>query len=169
MDRQSLRAARAAGLVRITTGLESGSQSVLDGLRKGTDLVSFSRFLHDAREAEISVRTTMIVGSPGESASDLRDTASFLDRHSELIERVSLNRLAIIAGTPLHRQAMSHPDRLPDFSDFVADDRMAAVDHYDHRAEGREHRKAVYEVLSAVHRINRRPLRSSASAFDGVM
>jgi len=62
LSARELQAARGAGLVRVTTGLESGSQAVLDRMAKGTDLGTTSIFLRSASDAGISVRTTMILG-----------------------------------------------------------------------------------------------------------
>ena len=166
---ERLTAARAAGLVRLTTGFESASQHVLDEMKKGTDAKTTSQFLRDANEADISVRMTMIVGYPNERAADLLETAEFLTKHSHLIERISLNRLAIIAGTPLDRQTKKRPDRNPDLVDLVPNDRMGTIQHRNRAVETREHRRAIDRVLTAVHKINRRPLREGAQAFSGVM
>src|SRR5439155_26821673 len=60
LSADELKRARAAGVTRLTTGLESGRQRVLEGMGEGTDLNVTSRFLHHATAAGISVRTTMI-------------------------------------------------------------------------------------------------------------
>ncbi len=166
---ERLKTARAAGLVRVTTGFESGSQRVLDAMKKGTDVETTSKFLIDANKADISIRMTMIVGYPTETAADLLETADFLTRNGHLIERVSLNRLAIIVGTTLDRQIKSQPERYPDLADFQFDDRMAAVSHRNRAVDAPGHLRAVDRVLTAVHKINRRPIRTGARAFDGVM
>ena len=166
---EELRAARRAGMVRLTTGLESGSQRVLDRMAKGADPQISSRFLGDAARAGISVRTTMIIGYPGETESDLQETARFLDRHADFIERVALNRFSIIMGTQIHRRLLENPSRHRDLTDYESDARMGFVAHRFRTAESARYRRAVDEVLSAAHRINRRKLRADASSFEGVM
>lgn len=169
LSKAALRAARASGLVRITTGLESGSQPLLDRMNKGTDLESTSNFLTNASDADISVRTTMIIGYPDERPEDLRQTADFLNRHTDSIERVLLNRLAIIAGTRLHRQVVARPEKFPDLVDLAPNPHMATLSHYNQANDAADYRRAINQVLAAVHRINRRPLRPRARSFEGVM
>ncbi len=50
--------ARSAGLSRITTGLESGSQRILNSMAKGTNPKALSQFVRHAWKAGISVRMT---------------------------------------------------------------------------------------------------------------
>jgi len=169
LSRSHMHAARASGLVRITTGLESGSQRVLDEMAKGTDLATTSRFLHDATDAGISVRTTMIMGYPGEQADDVRQSAIFLERHRDCIERVSLNRFLIMSGTRIHHRLEKSPQAFPELTQITVNHRLAQVQHHYAPAESREYRVAVTQLLGAVHVINRRPLRPSARAFEGVM
>ena len=75
---EQLVAASHAGMVRMTTGLETGSQRVADAMRKGTDLSYTSQCLEAANTAGISVRVTLIVGYPDETAADVHATASLL-------------------------------------------------------------------------------------------
>ncbi len=164
-----LRDARRAGAVRLTTGLESGSQRVLDLMHKGTDLGITSRFLHDAARSGISVRTTLIIGYPGEGPADLMDTARFLDAHAGCIDRVSLNRLAITQGTPLHRRLDERPDRFPELTELAPDPVLGSVRHRSRATRDPAHRRAVHRLLASVHAINRKRLGEASRAFDGVM
>ncbi len=163
LSAQELRAARAAGMVRLTTGLESGSQRVLDQLGKGTELGETARFLHDAKAAGISTRVTMILGSPGEEPSEVEASAAFLERHADCIERVTLNRFLLMMGTPLHRERAGlglHAVDVP--IQGVATLEPPGV-------PSKSARRAVARLLDAVHRINRRPLSAAARPFEGVM
>jgi anaerobic magnesium-protoporphyrin IX monomethyl ester cyclase len=167
LSREELRAARAAGVVRLTTGLESGSQRVLDLMQKGTDLAVTSRFLRDARDAGISIRTTMIVGYPGETAADVHASADFLNQHRDCIARVSLNRFALMTGTSIHRRMERQP--LPGVTPLTIDHRMALIEHRTGTAREWSYRRAVARLVASVHAINRRPLQEDARDFDGVM
>lgn len=169
LSAEELGAARAAGCVRLTTGLESGSQRMLDLMYKGTDLARTSRFLHDAHDAGISVRTTMIIGYPGEETKDLLQTASFLERHAGQIERVTLNRLQVVPGTRLAAEVRRRPDAYPAVADLTVNGRSATMRHYNAAARSAGYRRAVQRVVAAAHRINRMPLDDSARAFEGVM
>lgn len=164
-----LRAAAKAGCVRLTTGLESGSQRVADLMKKGSQREAVSGFLHHATAAGISTRCTMILGYPGETAHDIHASAAFLEQHEPVIERITLNRLQVVTGTALHRRLRQHPGRYPGFRIVHEDRRQARVDHRHDELETASHRKAVMRLLTAAHRINRKPLSQHAREFEGVM
>jgi hypothetical protein len=46
---------------------------------------------------------------------------------------------------------------------------MALLDHGFAPARGRSYRHQVNRLISAVHRVNRRPIRETAIEFEGVM
>jgi radical SAM superfamily enzyme YgiQ (UPF0313 family) len=168
LTKKELFAARQAGMVRFTTGLESGSQRVLDLMRKGTDLATSSQAIRDGAAAGISVRVTMIVGYPGEEANDVLRTVEFLEDHVESIERVMLNRFHIRTGTRFHREFEEHPERYPDIGEVRNRHRISVVQHnFGHRDPA--YRRAIDRVLQVTHHINRRPIRETAREFDGVM
>jgi anaerobic magnesium-protoporphyrin IX monomethyl ester cyclase len=164
-----LRDAARSGCTRLTTGLETGSQRVADMMKKGTTVESVSAFLHGAAAAGISNRCTMILGHPGETADDVHASADFLARHRRVIERVSLNRLSVIAGTTLHRTLQRKPQKFEGFRIVSERPAMAQLEHHHRVLETSAHRKAVMRLLSEVHRINARDLSPKAREFEGVM
>lgn len=164
-----LRDAAGSGCVRLTTGLETGSQRVADAMKKGTRVERVAGFLEDAAAAGISCRCTMILGHPGETADDVHASADFLERHGRAIERVSLNRLQLIAGTVLHRHATRQAGRFGGLEIVSHDVAQAQSRHRHVESERRAHRQAVMRLLGAVHRINERPLSLRAREFEGVM
>lgn len=169
LSRGELRAARQAGMVRLTTGFESGSQRVLDLMKKGVELEESSDVLESAAAEDISVRVTMIAGYPGERAADVEKTAIFLENHSLAIERVAFNRFHIITGTRFHRSIDVKPELYPDIYSLTPNHRQAIINHESTTADSPEYRRAMIRVLAAVHTINRRPLRPAARSFEGVM
>lgn len=166
---RDLRAAAAGGCVRLTTGLESGSERVGEAMKKGGRRESLHRFLHSAAGAGISTRCTMVIGYPGEQACDVHESADFLEAHAEVIERVSLNRLQVVTGTPLHSKLATTPARFPGVRIVAHDAAMARVDHHNREVEMPAHRRAVMRLLGIVHQINRKPLMAAARDFEGVM
>ena len=168
LSRSELEAARAAGMVRLTTGLESGSQRMLDLMKKGTSVETNSRVIRDAAAAGISVRTTLVLGYPGEQASDVLDTVEFLREHEESIGRVALNRLAVMVGTPLHRALeLGRLGRSVSLEQDLPSDGLVEHDYPDMR-DG-EYRRAVRQMLAVIDRINRKTLSAGIDAFVGVM
>ena len=169
LDAPTLAAARRAGAVRLTTGLESGSQRILDRWAKGTDLDVTSRFLHDAAAAGISVRVTMIHGAPGETAEDVLASARYLEVHARLIDRVNINRFQLMLGTTFMRRHDERPERYPSVIVRDRQPRLAQAEHELTDAYDPAYVRATQRLLGAVHAINRRPLTGEAGPFEGVM
>lgn len=169
LSRGELKAAAAAGMRRVSFGLESGSQRLLDAMDKGCLVEANSEFIRNAHEAGLSVRATMFKGYPGETAEDLEQTAVFLERHSPYLDRIRFSEFSMTAGTPIDKAVREGSERYPNV-------RVTGFDHRDIRTryasrDGRSssYRKAKARVLRAVYEINRRKIRSSAQAFDGLM
>jgi radical SAM superfamily enzyme YgiQ (UPF0313 family) len=169
LTRDELAAAHDAGLTRMTFGLESGSQSLNDSMAKGTNLDRISQFIRDAHGAGISVRTTMMLGYPGETAEDVRKTVGFLERHQSLLDRIRLSRFKAIPATPFHARYARSSERFPELRRFAWNFRFARA-HYEYGpAREAGYRRATTRLLGLVHEINRRPLRPGAEIFDGLM
>jgi anaerobic magnesium-protoporphyrin IX monomethyl ester cyclase len=164
-----LRAAYASGMRRISFGLESGSQRLLDAMRKGCTVEANGRFVRDSYEAGLSVRCTMFKGYPGETAEDLERTADFLEEHAPYIDRLRFNEFALLEGTPVYRAACEEPSRYPGLRVLSLDERNAMARHVNTGTRGAAYRRAKARVLAAAFEINRRPVRASARAFDGIM
>ena len=164
-----LRQARESGLVRVTTGLESGSQRILNGMVKGTSLDVTSRFLMHARRAGISVRTTVITGYSGEKPSDVDLTTEFLQAHKTCIERIQLNRFQVMSGTQFAKLVVQKPWKYPDTTIESANHRQAQIYHHFSPTKDPAYRRAISRLLKVVHCINRKPLEINARDFEGVM
>ncbi|TLM85961.1 MAG: radical SAM protein, partial [Actinobacteria bacterium] len=78
VDAESLRAMRRAGCWRISYGVESGSQTILDSLCKGTTLEGIRRTLEMTAEARIKSHGYFMIGVPGETEATLKETLDFL-------------------------------------------------------------------------------------------
>jgi len=169
LSRPDLQAAYAAGMRRISFGLETGSQRLLDAMRKGSHVERNAEFIRDAREAGLSVRCTMFRGFPGETAHDLELTADFLERHAPNIDRIRFNEFSAPMGTPIYRELMSEPPRFADLRVTGLDPARARARYVTPRGRDAAYRKAMSRVLRAVHEVNRRPIRSDTPEFDGLM
>lgn len=161
--------ARAAGMVRLTTGFESGSQRLLDRMAKGVDLSLTSRFLANAYDAGISVRMTMITGFPGEQVADVDATTEFLENHRHYVERIPVYRFQIMSGTHFAQRLNRSPKRYPSLSEITPSHRFAQIGHRYAETADSKYRAAISRLLKVVHGINRKPLRPNAQDFEGVM
>jgi radical SAM superfamily enzyme YgiQ (UPF0313 family) len=81
-------------------GIESGSQRVLDRLKKDQTLEQIETAVRNAKRAGIEiVHGFFVVGSPGESVDDMRATFDFAARLP--LDTFGFNRLCVYRGTPL--------------------------------------------------------------------
>lgn len=73
-----LREMRLAGCQRISIGVESGSQSILNAIKKKIDLDEVARSTELAKKCGIRVRYYLMIGNRGETAETLQETLAFL-------------------------------------------------------------------------------------------
>ncbi len=93
----------AAHCRTVMFGLESGSQRVLDRLRKEQSLAEMETATTNAKRAGIEiVHGFFVVGSPDETIEDLRATFDFAARTP--LDTFGFNRLCVYRGTPLWRE-----------------------------------------------------------------
>jgi len=81
-------------------GIESGSQKILDRLKKGQTLAETTTAVGRAKQAGIEiVHGFFVVGSPDETEQDMRETFRFASRLP--LDTFAFNRLCVYRGTPL--------------------------------------------------------------------
>lgn len=169
LDQDTLVRAHESGLVRISFGMESGSQKMLRRMAKGCKVELNEAFIRAASRAGISVRSTMMVGYPGESTGDVDLTTQFLERNAEYLDRVNLCRFKPIPGTAFQSLYDHRPERFEDIEVFKWDYRFARASYRPSQMRDRRYRLAVLKMLNVVHIINRKPLRDNMIQFDGLM
>jgi radical SAM superfamily enzyme YgiQ (UPF0313 family) len=162
-------AARRAGMTRISFGLESGSERLNRRMGKGTSMARNLEFLENARTAGLSVRASMMLGYPGETADDVAETAAFLRQQGHLFDRIRISRFKAIPGTRFERLYARFPDRFPGLKGFAWRYGEARADYTYAPAVDSAYRRAKAEVLNRIYAINRRPLSAEASVFNGLM
>jgi radical SAM superfamily enzyme YgiQ (UPF0313 family) len=87
----------------IMFGVESGSQRVLDRLKKEQTLAEVERAVTNAKDAGIEiVHGFFVVGNPDETAEDVRATFDFAARLR--LDTFAFNRLCVYRGTPLWQE-----------------------------------------------------------------
>ena len=169
LSRRDLRAAVRGGMRRVSFGLESGSQRLLDSMRKGSSVEGNARFIREAHEAGLSVRCTMFKGFPGETAEDMRATADFLEAHEGHLDRVRFNEFSLLEDTPIYERMFAAGEGAEALTHLSRDHRNAKAGYRNSFTEDRAYRREKRRALGAVFRINRRPVRSAARQFDGLM
>lgn len=95
---------KETGFVRITMGIESGNQQMLDRYCKGTKLQDYERAYRWMVELGIETRGSFIVGGPGETHESIKDSIRFARKLP--LYRVGVNILTPYPGTPLYETAV---------------------------------------------------------------
>jgi hypothetical protein len=83
-------ALKRAGCVMLKLGLESGDQTVLDGLEKGIHLEEVSSVLSNLKKAGIAAYVYLLFGTPPEGLMEARRTLEFVVKHHEFIHFLNL-------------------------------------------------------------------------------
>jgi hopanoid biosynthesis associated radical SAM protein HpnJ len=103
---ETLKVLKDNGLRLLLVGFETGSQQILNNIRKGTRIDRAMRFMRDCHRLGILVHGTFIVGLPGETPETIEQTIAFAKAIDPYSLQVSL--AAPYPGTELYRQAQEH-------------------------------------------------------------
>jgi len=105
LSKELLERMTQAGFVRITMGIESGNQEMLDRLNKGTKLEQYEKAYRWMRELGLETRGSFIIGGPFETRETIEDSIRFARKLP--LYRVGVNILTPYPGTELYDTAMN--------------------------------------------------------------
>jgi hypothetical protein len=80
---------KKSGCVMLKLGLESGDQNVLDKMKKGINLKTASKILHNLSKIDIPVFIYLLFGTPFESKSEAKMTMNFIIKHHKIIRFIN--------------------------------------------------------------------------------
>jgi anaerobic magnesium-protoporphyrin IX monomethyl ester cyclase len=100
---ENVRMMKRAGCWQISFGVESGSQEVLEKIRKKVTLQQIRCALQISRDAGLLNKGFFIVGHPGETKETLRLTYDFI--MGSPLDDISVTMLTPFPGTELHARA----------------------------------------------------------------
>ncbi len=103
---ETLKIMKDNGLRLLLVGYETGSQQILNNIRKGTRIDAARRFTQDCHKLGIVIHGTFIVGLPGETPETIEQTIRFANEINPHTIQVSL--AAPYPGTELYRQALEN-------------------------------------------------------------
>jgi radical SAM superfamily enzyme YgiQ (UPF0313 family) len=102
MSIELYRKMRASGCIGIIFGLESGSDKMLKLMNKYYTSDVAEENIRNCHNAGIETMVNIIVGFPGETEKEFRETVDFIRRNAEYLDRVAnLNPLQIPPGTEI--------------------------------------------------------------------
>lgn len=103
-DREILEKMKKSGCYKISYGLESASQEILDGILKRIKKETIVEVLKDCREVGITANLFVISFLPGETEETLKETKKFLAENQ--VDSFSIAAATPLPGSPLWRQEM---------------------------------------------------------------
>jgi len=77
LDYETMVKMKQAGCHLIIPGIESGSQDILNNIRKGTRIEQVEQYIADARKAKLMVHACYMVGNRGETRETMQQTLDF--------------------------------------------------------------------------------------------
>lgn len=105
LTREVLATAHAGGLRELWLGLEAASPRVRSLMVKGVGQRVVERILADADEVGVRARVLCMLGYPGETEAEARETLAFLERHLFRIAHAALTPFQLMRKAPLFAQA----------------------------------------------------------------
>ena len=102
---------KESGCYHLFVGLESGSDHTLKRMRKGFSPQEAVEFFRTLNAHNLSFGVSMIVGSPGETEEDNRESLNFLLRHKDLIPKIEqINPFIPYDGTDMGPSGSYDPE-----------------------------------------------------------
>ena len=145
VPRKSLEVLKENGLRLLLVGFESGSQQILNNIRKGTRIDRAKEFMRHCKSLGIVVHGTFILGLPGETHQTIEETIRFAQEIDPYSIQVSL--AAPYPGTELYAQAVQNGWLVQDEAALVSDGIQDSVLSYSGLDKG-----AIYEALERFYR-----------------
>lgn len=105
-----------SGCRMLCLGIESGSQEVLDAMKKGIRIDSAGRALENLAAAGISTFCYFLFGTPWETCAAAKETAVFIQQHHDCITWANISIFNLPAKSPLSRRLETRPFSCGDLS-----------------------------------------------------
>jgi len=120
-DDAVLNALRRAGCFAIQFGIESGSQKILDFIKKGTNVKQNAEAIRQCKKFGIFSDASIMIGLPTETVNDMKMTVDFINKSKP--DNVCAKKFTPFPGTEiweycLDKKIVKEPKILVDFTDF---------------------------------------------------
>ncbi len=108
LDRETLRMMKDTGAYSFNVGIESGSQRILDLMKKNLTLESIEEKVNLVVEAGLEPCGFFIIGFPGETSEDIKATIKFARRLK--LKRAHFSNFLPLPGTEATRQLIENKE-----------------------------------------------------------
>jgi anaerobic magnesium-protoporphyrin IX monomethyl ester cyclase len=88
LTREALELMKKAGCKKLMFGVESGSPSVLEKMRKRFDIPTAEKLLNDVRASGINIQIYILIGFPTETDEHFYETLQFIQRNKGNIDEI---------------------------------------------------------------------------------
>lgn len=107
LDTETIRLMGRAGCIRLSLGVESGSQTILEEMRKNNDLHQIKMVMEDCLNEGIEIDFSLLTNTFSESVSTLNETKTFLSPLMKNYFRSPpvINYITPIPGTEIYDKA----------------------------------------------------------------
>jgi anaerobic magnesium-protoporphyrin IX monomethyl ester cyclase len=107
LNKELMQLMAQAGCQRLHVGVESGSQHILNSIKKGVTIEQIKRVFNLAREIGISTLAYVIIGFPSEKKDDIKKTIDFLFEINS--NHLHCTPLIPMPGTKIYGEAINDP------------------------------------------------------------
>lgn len=104
IDRSILARMKGAGCFMISYGLESGSQEILNNIRKAIKIEDMIRTCHLTKKEGIFLRCTISIGNPGENDETIKKTINLIRKLKP--DQLGIFLVKMYPGTPLYQRGI---------------------------------------------------------------
>jgi len=106
LDMETMQLMKKAGCRLLIPGYESGSQQILNNIRKGISLKDSIEFTRNAKKAKLLIHGCFMVGNPGETEKTMRETLEFAKNLN--VDTAQFFPLIVYPGTEAYQWAKSN-------------------------------------------------------------
>ena len=90
-DKENVKFLKNTGCLQVFIGAESGSQAVLNSMRKNTKVTDYLKAVENCLDEDLPIRLSFFYGYPGETLEDINKTKEFLGLLKNYGERVTIS------------------------------------------------------------------------------
>lgn len=109
MDASLFKLMKEAGCFNVFVGLESGSDTMLKKMQKGYTSSEAANFFKNAKEADLHLEVSLIVGFPGETDVEFSETIAFFRNNKHNIPKVAqVNPFIVLEGSKIYVEGVDY-------------------------------------------------------------